>query len=284
MTAGQISGPKTPPPERQQELWNTVFGENYQAIGEEEELNTGGRPIWLFALVGSVVIAMAGVVAWAFLAGPLASAADDGDATAQAKPTASQGGTTTKPTSTRRRLPKYTGQASPVNGTITDQAAALVVPRLGGAWRQDTRTDKIRTAYGYTTRQYVAAGTDPTGKPQFAQVMTGPLAQSLSSKYTSPDKLATVVSAVAYQARIKFFPSGNTIVKTVQQKMTVNGNKAELMAYQVTAGDAKTTMVVAAIDTGARLPSIVYMSVPDSKRELRPDINTVFSQVRVNGA
>ena len=56
------------------------------------------------------------------------------------------------------------------------------------------------------------------------------------------------------------------------------------MAYQVTAGEAKTTMVVAAIDTGARLPSIVYMSVPDAKRELRPDINTVFNSIRVTGS
>jgi hypothetical protein len=135
--------------------------------------------------------------------------------------------------------------------------------------------------YGYSPRQYVAAGKDPTGRPQFAEVLTGPLPEALSSKYTSPEKLTSVVSAVAYQARLKFFPKGHTIVKTVQQKLTVDGRAGQLMAYQVTAGEAKTTMVVAAIDTGAKLPSIVYMSVPDSRRELRPDINTVFSSVHI---
>jgi len=283
VTAGQISGPKTPPPERQQELWNTVFGENYQAIGDEEELASGGRPFWLYALVGSVVIALVGATAWAFLAGPLASSSG-GDAVAQAKPSASAGGASSKPSPARKRLPKYTGQPSPVAGTITDQSASLTVARLGGTWRQDQRADRIRTAYGYSTRQYVAAGKDPTGKPQFAQVLTGPLPEQLASKYTSPEKLVSVVSAVAFQARQKFFPAGNTIVKTVQQKLTVNGRTGQLMAYQVTAGDTKTTMVVAAIDTGGKLPSIVYMSVPDSKRELRPDINTVFDSVRIAGA
>ena len=97
-----------------------------------------------------------------------------------------------------------------MNGTITDQSASLTVPRLGGVWKQDPRGERIHTAYGYSTRQYVAAGTDPTGKAQYAQVMTGPLPEALASKYTSPEKLTSVVSTVTYQARIKFFPKRAT--------------------------------------------------------------------------
>ena len=227
-------------------------------------------------------VALVLVLVWAFVAGPLSGG--DEEAVAQPTPSTANPTASTKPTPTRTRLPKYTGKASPVNGTITDPTAAISVPRLGGLWRQDTRGDRIRAAYGYTTRQYVAAGTDPTGKPQYAQLMTGPLPEALTSKYTSPDKLASVVSAVAYQARMKFFPKGNTIVKTVQQKLRIGGRTGELMAYQVTAGDSKTTMVVAAIDTGRKVPSIVYMSVPDSRRELRPDINTVFGSLRITGS
>jgi hypothetical protein len=34
------------------------------------------------------------------------------------------------------------------------------------------------------------------------------------------------------------------------------------------------------ISTGADRPVIVYMSVPDSKKGLLPDINTIFSSIR----
>jgi hypothetical protein len=286
VTAGQISGPKTPPPERQQELWNTVFGDNYQAMGDEDDIGSRGRPIWLFALVGSVVVALVGVLAWAFIAGPLASGGGDSSGNPPvAKPTTSSSGSgkspsTTKPQSIGKRLPTYSGQASPVNGRVVDQAAALSLARLGGTWRLDSRTQQIRTAYGFTTRQFVPAGTDSTGKAQFAQVMSGPLSQKLAAKYTSPDKLAPVISTVAFQARLKFFPAGNKIVKTAQQRLSIGGRTGLLNAYQVTAGETKTTMVVAALDTGGKLPAIVYMSVPDSKKNLRPDINTVFKSVK----
>ncbi|MER5321872.1 hypothetical protein ABT003_21295, partial [Streptosporangium roseum] len=275
VTAGQISGPKTPPPERQQELWNTVFGDNYQAMEDEQELDGPGRPVWVFALAGSVVIALIGAVLWAFLAGPLASTKEE--ATPEVKPSA----TGKKPAKSQAvgRLPRFPGKASPVAGTLTDQAAAISVAKLGAPWRQDQRP-AVPTTYGFTTRQYVPAGPDSTGKTQFAQVMSGPLSPRLKSKYTSPGNLAPVINAVASSGRKKFFPEDNSARKTAQQTLNVNGLRGQLSAYEITSGTSKTTMVVAALSTGADLPAIVYMSVPDSKKELLPDINTVFKSIR----
>ncbi|MEU8204585.1 hypothetical protein [Streptosporangium sp. NPDC049046] len=273
VTAGQISGPKTPPPERQQELWNTVFGDNYQAI-EDEEDGERGRPVWIFALAGSVVIALLGAVLWAFLAGPLASA--DEEIPADPKPAATQ--KSTKPAAIGR-LPRFTGDASPVAGTLTDQQAGITLAQLGAPWRQDQRPG-MPASYGFTTRQYLPAGPDSTGKTQFAQLMSGPLSPRLKAKYTSPENLAPVINAVASSGRNKFFPEGNTARKTAQQTLSVNGLPGQLAAYEITSGDSKTTMVVAAVSTGADLPAIVYMSVPDSKKELLPDINTVFKSIR----
>ncbi|MER6827827.1 hypothetical protein ABT352_17745 [Streptosporangium sp. NPDC000563] len=273
VTAGQISGPKTPPPERQQELWNTVFGDNYQAI-EDEEDGERGRPVWIFALAGSVVIALLGAVLWAFLAGPLASA--DEETPADPKPAATQ--KSTKPAAIGR-LPRFTGDASPVAGTLTDQQAGITLAQLGAPWRQDQRPG-MPASYGFTTRQYLPAGPDSTGKTQFAQLMSGLLSPRLKAKYTSPENLAPVINAVASSGRNKFFPEGNTARKTAQQTLSVNGLPGQLAAYEITSGDSKTTMVVAAVSTGADLPAIVYMSVPDSKKELLPDINTVFKSIR----
>ncbi|GAA5768553.1 hypothetical protein Aros01_05064 [Streptosporangium roseum] len=275
VTAGQISGPKTPPPERQQELWNTVFGDNYQAMDDEQELDGPGRPVWVFALAGSVVIALIGAVLWAFLAGPLASTKEE--ATPEVKPSA----TGKKPAKSQAvgRLPRFPGKASPVVGTLPDQAAAISVAKLGTPWQQDQRP-AMPTTYGFTTRQYVPAGPDSTGKTQFAQVMSGPLSPRLKSKYTSPGNLAPVINAVASSGRKKFFPEDNSARKTAQQTLNVNGLRGQLSAYEITSGTSKTTMVVAALSTGADLPAIVYMSVPDSKKELLPDINTVFKSIR----
>ncbi|WP_433241836.1 hypothetical protein ACQPYK_36935 [Streptosporangium sp. CA-135522] len=275
VTAGQISGPKTPPPERQQELWNTVFGDNYQAMGDEQDLDDRGRPVWVFALAGSVVIALIGVVLWAFLAGPLASAKEE--TTPETKPSS----TVKKPAKSQTvgRLPRFPGKASPVAGAVPDQTAAISVAKLGAPWRQDQRQN-LSVSYGFTTRQYVSAGPDSQGTAQFAQVMSGPLSPRLKSKYTSPDSLAPVINAVASAGRKKFFPEDNTARKTAQQALSVNGLSGQLAAYEITSGTSKTTMVVAAVNTGAELPAIVYMSVPDSKKELLPDINTVFKSIR----
>ncbi|MEV7965655.1 hypothetical protein AB0O34_06675 [Sphaerisporangium sp. NPDC088356] len=289
VTAGQISGPKTPPPERQQELWNTVFGENYEAMGEEPDDTGGGRRVWLFALIASVAVALVAALLWAFLAGPLRSSADgaeagtqgSGKSTPKASSSSSGKQATTKPQSIGR-LPRYSGEASPRAGILTDKASAISVARLGGPWRLDLRSQHVQTTYGFMTRQYVAAGSDAAGTPQFAQVMTGPLAKSLATKYSAdkPEDLTPVISSVAFAARNKFFPAGNKVAKTAEQRLAVGGRPARVVAYQILSGGAKTTLVVGAVSTGADLPVIVYMSVPDSKKELLPDINTVFASIR----
>ncbi|MFB9723936.1 hypothetical protein [Planobispora longispora] len=280
VTAGQISGPKTPPPERQQELWNTVFGDNYQAIGDENELEEAGRPVWVFALAGSAVIALVAALIWAFLAGPLASADETTEPVSEAKPSAAPK-KTAKPKI--GRLPSYPGEGSPVAGTLTDAGSALSLARLGAPWRQDTRPT-MPTTYGFNTRQYTLTGQDSNGKNQYAQVLSGPLSPRLQKHYASPENLAPVINAVANAARNKFFPEGNKASKVAQQTLKVGDLPAQLAAYEITSGMDKTTIVVAAVSTGADLPSIVYMSVPASATELLPDINTVFKSIKAAAA
>ncbi|XVQ83807.1 hypothetical protein ACQP2K_33995 [Microbispora siamensis] len=279
MTAGQISGPKTPPAHRQQELWNTVFGENYQAIDEYEE-DESGRPVWLYALVASVVAALVGVLVWAFAAGPLSSG-DTAEAATSAKPSPVKTGATAKPQAqTSSRLPVYKGTASPVNGVLTDTAGRITLPKLGGPWQADADPAQIKATYGFTSRQYVPAGMTTKGKREFALVMSGPLAQSLAARYTTPDNLSPVVSAVMFRARQTQFPKDNKATKVAQQRLARNNLTGLAAVYKVTADGATTTVVVAAVNTGADLPTIVYMAVPELKNDLLPDINTVFRSIK----
>ncbi|MEN3535971.1 hypothetical protein AAH991_12715 [Microbispora sp. ZYX-F-249] len=281
VTAGQISGPKTPPAHRQQELWNTVFGENYRAIDEYEE-EEPGRPVWLYALVASVVAALVGVLVWAFAAGPLSSG-DTAEAATSAKPAPAKSAATAKPQAQVPRLPVYKGEASPVNGVVTDTAARITLPKLGGPWQADADPAQIKATYGFTSRQYVPAGMTTKGKREFALVMSGRLAQSLAVKYTTPDNLGPVVSAVMFRARQTQFPKDNKVTKVAQQRLARNGLTGLTAAYKVTADGATTTVVIAAVNTGADLPTIVYMAVPQLKDDLLPDINTVFRSIKPIG-
>src|SRR5690606_22137558 len=117
-----------------------------------------------------------------FVAGPLSSSSEA--ETEPAKPSAAPSASVVaaKPQSRFPALPRFEGTPSPVNGAITDQAPRIALPRLGGPWRTDTDARAVQARYGFATRQHVPGG-DNT-----AQLMSGPLPQSLADKYTTPDK------------------------------------------------------------------------------------------------
>ncbi len=274
VTAGQISGSRTPPPERQQELWNTVFGDNYEAMGEHEQLEEEqGRPIWIYALAGSVAIALVAALGWAFLAGPLAG--EEPKATAATPPAkTSSGPAPSRRATATRPLPRYPGRAAPVIGVVQDPQARVTVPRLGGTWQLDQRPT-VQGTYGFTTRQYVQ-----TGPGVYAQIMTGPLPERMASFYTSKTDLEPVIKAVVVNARKKFFPADNKVRKIAQQPLKVGAAGGQLIAYSLTSATQRATIVTAAVNTGADVPAIVYITIPSTSKELLPDVNTVVRQLK----
>lgn len=274
MTAGQISGSRTPPPERQQELWNTVFGDNYQAMGEPESLDEPGKPLWIYALAGSAAVALVIALLWAFIAGPLASQ-DSKSTEAQASPSAPASASPRKTSTTIGRLPTFRGKASPVVGTLQDPQAGIQIPRLGGTWRLDQRPT-VKGTYGYETRQYAMVGDNVA-----AQVLTGPLPAKLAGRYTSPDDLEPVIKAVVVDARKRLYEDGNKVRKIAQQPLKVGDSTGRLIAYQLTSPTEKATIVTAAINTGGDVPAIVFMSVPAEGKQLLPDVNTVVKRLRL---
>ncbi|WP_162795366.1 hypothetical protein, partial [Nonomuraea lactucae] len=276
VTAGQISGSRTPPPERQQELWNTVFGENYQAIGEEpEQLEEQGKPIWIYALAGSVAVALVGTLTWAFMAGPLAGETPRAAPVASATPTPSGTAGSAKPATSIGPLPKYRGKAAPVVGTVQDAAAGITVPRLGGTWQLDQRPT-VQGTYGFDTRQFARTGPDT-----FAQLLTGPLPARMASSYTSQTNLEPVIKQVVVNARKRFFPPDNKVRKIAQQQLRIGGASGRLIAYSLTSSTQKATIVTAAINTGNDVPAIVYMSIPSTGKQLMPDIHTVVKGLKM---
>ncbi|MFI9589814.1 hypothetical protein [Nonomuraea sp. NPDC052265] len=274
VTAGQISGSRTPPPDRQQELWNNVFGDEYE--GGDSLDDEPGKPIWIYALGGSVVIALIAALLWAFLAGPLAGE-DTPENKAVSSPAASTGPSkgTGKQSTTIPALPKYPGKASPVTGRVEDAAAGVSLPRLGGTWQLDQRAT-VKSTFGYDTRQYVQVAPE-----KYAQVMSGPLPSNLSALYQEDD-LEPVIKRMVLQARKDFYPAGNKVRKIAQQPIKVGTATGRLIAYAMTAGTEKATIVTMAINTGGDVPAIVFVSIPDAGKQLLPDIRTVMNQLKLS--
>jgi hypothetical protein len=277
VTAGQISGSRTPPPERQQELWNTVFGDNYQSMGDEDPLDDDerGKPIWIYALGGSVVIALVAALLWAFLAGPLATDEPSSSNVAAGKATTAQKPSATKSSTTIGPLPKYAGKAAPVIGRVPDATAGVSLPRLGGSWQLDQRAT-VKATYGFDTRQYVQITPDKS-----AQLLSGPLSQRLASYYEQ-DNLEPVIKQVVLNARKRFFPENNKVRKIAQQPIKVGNSTGRLIAYSLTSDTEKATIVTMAVNTGGDVPAIVYMSIPSDGKQLLPDIRTVMNQLKLN--
>ncbi|MFC4006429.1 hypothetical protein ACFOY2_04300 [Nonomuraea purpurea] len=278
VTAGQISGSRTPPPERQQELWNTVFGDQQDRADQDRALDDEpqGKPVWIYALGGSVAIALVGALLWAFLAGPLApedaasSAATEEKATTPPKPTA------TKSSTTIGALPQYPGKASPVIGRVTDAQARISLPRLGGKWLLDQRgTVTVKGTYGFDTRQYVQLAPD-----RYAQLMSGPLSPRLAEHYQQ-DNLEPVIRQVVLSARKRFFPEDNKVRKIAQQPIKVGDSTGRLVAYSLTSQTEKATIVTMAVNTGGEVPAIIYMSIPSDGKQLLPDIRRVMGQLKL---
>ncbi|WP_157549066.1 hypothetical protein [Nonomuraea candida] len=276
VTAGQISGSRTPPPERQQELWNTVFGDDYQAMGDQDGLDDegSGKPIWIYALGGSVAIALVAALLWAFLWGPLAGEEPSSANLAGGPATTAPKASTTKSSTTIGPLPKYPGKASTVIGRVPDAAAGITVPRLGGTWQLDERPT-VKNTYAFETRQYVQVA------PQkYAQLMSGPLSPRLASYY-EPDNLEPVIKQVVLSARKRFFPADNKVRKIAQQAIKVGDQTGRLIAYSLTSDTEKATIVTMAVNTGGEVPAIVYMSIPEESKQLLPDIRVVMNQIRL---
>ncbi|NRQ38136.1 hypothetical protein HII36_40850 [Nonomuraea sp. NN258] len=273
VTAGQISGSRTPPPDRQQELWNNVFGDEYSSMGDDDSLDEPGKPIWIYALGGSVAIALVAALLWAFLAGPLAGAEPE----KSAAPTKAATPAKTPPpkqSNTIPALPRYSGQAAPVVGTVTDSGAGISVPQLGGTWKLDQRAT-VKGTYNFNTRQYVQTAPDT-----YANLLTGPLPQSMAAHYDQAN-LEPAIRQVVLAARKRFFPQPNKVKKIAQQNVKVGDASGRLIAYELTSDTQNATIVTIALNTGADLPAIVYMSIPEDNKELLPDIRTVLRQMKI---
>lgn len=227
-------------------------------------------------VAAGLAVLLVGVLAFAVLPGRGA-----GDGGGLADPGAVATAPPSEPAPTSAPAPAPT-TPRPVTGRVTDRIGRLSYDVLPGDWREwDRETFRgLRSTTGYyrITQQSV-----PNGQTYWANVSSGQLDPMLAA----PDLRTTATQLVDTLAR-GYYP-GHRRDGLSQQPLTVDGAPAYLVRYraiffpQSAAGyTAKSEQVaVLLVDTGAELPAVLYVSLPDTVKELWPAVDRLLASVRV---
>lgn len=227
-----------------------------------------GRRTWLGAA--------AAVVAVALLVTVLRPGADSGDGLAGRVP--GPGPVTMVPSE-----PAPT-TARPVTGRFTDRVARLSYDVLPGEWREWDRDSfsALRSTLGYYR---VTQENAPRQQTYWANVNSGPVAPNVVAQ---DGDLATTARRAITTLGDRYYPA-HTRDGLTEQSLTVDGAPAALVRYRAVFDPAAAAgysarseqVVVLVVDTGAALPSILYVSIPDTVRDLWPAIDPLLASVRI---
>ena len=173
---------------------------------------------------------------------------------------------------------RYTGDGSPVTGSVTDDDAHLSYAELGGSWNASRRTDPMID--GFDRQQYF----DTEAKWQ-AKIASGSVDSDLMDAYTGTDRLRKLSSAVQGD-RQKYAYTDTTIGRDIaSEPIKVSGRPAWVIVREMHfhQDKVKATMdlsVVVVVDTGRPRPSLLWISLPETHKRLWPDINTMIRSLR----
>lgn len=227
-----------------------------------------GRGRWLGAA--------AAVAAAALLVAVLRPGVDDGEGLAGRAP--GPGAATVLPPE-----PAPT-TARPVTGRFTDRVAGLSYDVLPGEWREWDRDsfNALRSTLGYYR---VTQENAPNGQTYWANVNSGPVAPRVVAP--DGDLASTARRAISVLAE-RYYPP-HTRDGVTERELTVDGARAALVRYRAvfdpaaSAGYAARSeqVVVLVVDTGQELPAVLYVSIPDTVRDLWPAIDPLLASVRL---
>jgi hypothetical protein len=175
--------------------------------------------------------------------------------------------------------------AVPVRGRFADRVARLSYDVLPGDWREWDREsfNALRSTLGYYRVTQESAPRDQT---YWANVNSGPVAPLVAAP--DGDLVSTARRALAVLAD-RYYPE-HSRADLQQRRLTVDGRPAALVRYRAVFDPAAAAgysakseqIVVLVVDTGQlEQPSVLYVSLPDTVRDLWPRIDALLASVRV---
>lgn len=189
--------------------------------------------------------------------------------------------------------PGRTGLATPpepaptppraVTGRVVDRVAKLSYDVLPGDWREWDRDsfDGLLSTIGYYRITQESA---PNAETYWANVTSGPV----SPRVAVPGDLRGSGSRLVETLADAYYPP-HTRHQVAERQLTVDGAAAYLVRYlavfdpvRAEGYSAKSEEVaVLVVDTGEPLPSVLYVSLPDTVRSLWPSVDGLLSSVRI---
>jgi hypothetical protein len=174
-------------------------------------------------------------------------------------------------------LPKVTaltvlpGTPSPVLGAVTDTKAAITYSKLGSPW-------SIKAIPSFSVGQRVSTARLPR-----TMIASGllPGATPVAALKTDADYRKAALTAVGWTIR-NHHPAGSKVAWTASQKPATG--KGWVLGYRVTyevKGKKHTSQAaLALLDIGRRKPAMLFVTVPDTRKQLWADIAPLMASVR----
>ena len=173
--------------------------------------------------------------------------------------------------------------ATPVNGRFEDRVAKLSYDVLPGTWREWDRESfqGLQSTLGYYR---VTQENAPRDQTYWANVNSGPL----DARTAVAGDLAKTADRLITTLGYEYYPK-HTRTELVRRTLTVDGAPAALVRYKAVFDpvaaegySAKSEQVVVlVVNIGEEVPSALYVSLPDTVRDLWPSIDGLIASVRI---
>ncbi|MFB9878770.1 hypothetical protein ACFFMN_12580 [Planobispora siamensis] len=181
------------------------------------------------------------------------------------------------PAITLPKLPKATplktlpGTPSVVVGSVTDSKAAITYFRLGAPW-------KVASVSPFSAGQRVGGSRLPRTLAVSALL---PGEKPRADLETDADFRKAAVTAVRWSVR-NYHPTGSKVTWTASQRLATGKGwvLGYRVAYEIDGRKRSSQAALALIDIGQRKPAMLFVTVPDTRKQLWADIAPLVASAR----
>lgn len=173
--------------------------------------------------------------------------------------------------------------ATPVTGRYTDRVARLSYDVLPGQWREWDRDsfNGLQSTLGYYR---ITQQNAPDSQTYWANVNSGLVSPTVAVDGDLPGTALRLIRTLAAE----YYPA-HTREGLTQRAVTVDGAAAALVRYRAVFDPAAAAgysakseqIVVLVVDTGEAQPAALYVSLPDTVRDLWPSIDGLVGSVHL---
>jgi hypothetical protein len=249
------------------------------SAGDTLDTAPPARPRWTWPVVTGIAVIIGVLVATGVLPGM-----DTG--TEQPAPPAAQ--VLPAPPLDRRAGPSFEPPTSdappvPVSGRMVDRTARLSYDVLPGSWLSWSKTPftGMLSSSGYYR---VLQQRTPEGGEYWANVNSGVLNPAIAGR--SP--MSAMTDRLVASLDQAYYPP-HTQRDLKRTAITVDGHVAYLISYLAVFDPARARgytakserVTVLLVDTGRELPSVLYVSIPDTAKDSWPHLAALVASVRV---